>query len=160
MSLCGLPHPLKLVLVPQSSWDSRNIRDKYLSPLSLVRDGRGPVERMRDAQGKQSESCHVVSNDVAPPARLPYTSLCWFSLSSTEDNENEEEIVHMGNAIMSFYSALIDLLGRCAPEMHVSDKSSQQAILRGLNPEHRRLPECHFSFCLWHSLTCLSLWSF
>lgn len=26
----------------------------------------------------------------------------------------------MGNAIMSFYSALIDLLGRCAPEMHVS----------------------------------------
>ncbi|KAF7252059.1 Ryanodine receptor 3 [Varanus komodoensis] len=32
--------------------------------------------------------------------------------------EDEEEIVHMGNAIMSFYSALIDLLGRCAPEMH------------------------------------------
>jgi len=26
----------------------------------------------------------------------------------------------MGNSIMSFYSALIDLLGRCAPEMHVS----------------------------------------
>jgi hypothetical protein len=32
--------------------------------------------------------------------------------------------VHMGNAIMSFYSALIDLLGRCAPEMHVSDRAS------------------------------------
>lgn len=27
--------------------------------------------------------------------------------------------MHLGNAIMSFYSALIDLLGRCAPEMHV-----------------------------------------
>ena len=26
----------------------------------------------------------------------------------------------MGNAIMTFYAALIDLLGRCAPEMHVS----------------------------------------
>lgn len=38
---------------------------------------------------------------------------------SAEDDE-EEEVVHMGNAIMSFYSALIDLLGRCAPEMHVS----------------------------------------
>lgn len=37
---------------------------------------------------------------------------------SAEDDE-EEEVVHMGNAIMSFYSALIDLLGRCAPEMHV-----------------------------------------
>lgn len=44
--------------------------------------------------------------------------LCCFCLSSTEDDEDEEEIVHMGNAIMSFYSALIDLLGRCAPEMH------------------------------------------
>lgn len=34
--------------------------------------------------------------------------------------EEEGEVIHMGNAIMSFYSALIDLLGRCAPEMHVS----------------------------------------
>lgn len=33
--------------------------------------------------------------------------------------EDEGEVIHMGNAIMSFYSALIDLLGRCAPEMHV-----------------------------------------
>lgn len=29
--------------------------------------------------------------------------------------------MHLGNAIMSFYSALIDLLGRCAPEMHVRE---------------------------------------
>lgn len=35
------------------------------------------------------------------------------------DGDDEEEVVHMGNAIMSFYSALIDLLGRCAPELHV-----------------------------------------
>lgn len=27
--------------------------------------------------------------------------------------------MHLGHAIMSFYAALIDLLGRCAPEMHV-----------------------------------------
>lgn len=32
----------------------------------------------------------------------------------------EENRVHLGHAIMSFYAALIDLLGRCAPEMHVS----------------------------------------
>ena len=64
---------------------------------------------------------YCVSNMV-PPAWLPYSSLCCFCLSSTEDDEDEEEIVHMGNAIMSFYSALIDLLGRCAPEMHVSDE--------------------------------------
>lgn len=34
---------------------------------------------------------------------------------------NNDDRIHMGHAIMTFYSALIDLLGRCAPEMHVSD---------------------------------------
>ena len=34
--------------------------------------------------------------------------------------ENDDDLIHMGHAIMTFYSALIDLLGRCAPEMHVS----------------------------------------
>lgn len=41
------------------------------------------------------------------------------SFPRSADGDDEEEVVHMGNAIMSFYSALIDLLGRCAPEMHV-----------------------------------------
>lgn len=36
----------------------------------------------------------------------------------TEDND--DDLIHMGHAILTFYSALIDLLGRCAPEMHVS----------------------------------------
>uniref|UniRef100_A0A665VN75 Ryanodine receptor 3 n=1 Tax=Echeneis naucrates TaxID=173247 RepID=A0A665VN75_ECHNA len=49
------------------------------------------------------------------------------------------EVVHMGNAIMSFYSALIDLLGRCAPEMHIINKGKGEAlriraILRSLVP--------------------------
>uniref|UniRef100_A0A673MWT3 Ryanodine receptor 3 n=1 Tax=Sinocyclocheilus rhinocerous TaxID=307959 RepID=A0A673MWT3_9TELE len=58
--------------------------------------------------------------------------------SSTE-GEEEEEVVHMGNAILSFYSALIDLLGRCAPEMHLINKGKGEAlriraILRSLVP--------------------------
>ena len=36
---------------------------------------------------------------------------------SSEDEE--DDTIHMGNAVMTFYAALIDLLGRCAPEMHV-----------------------------------------
>lgn len=38
--------------------------------------------------------------------------------------EQEDDTIHVGNAIMTFYAALIDLLGRCAPEMHVSLVSS------------------------------------
>lgn len=45
--------------------------------------------------------------------------LFFIFLIRSADGDDEEEVVHMGNAIMSFYSALIDLLGRCAPEMHV-----------------------------------------
>lgn len=53
--------------------------------------------------------------------------------------EDEEEVAHMGNSIMSFYSALIDLLGRCAPEMHLINKGKGEAlriraILRSLVP--------------------------
>ncbi|GAB0190548.1 ryanodine receptor 3 [Grus japonensis] len=56
-----------------------------------------------------------------------------------DDDDTEEEIVHMGNAIMSFYSALIDLLGRCAPEMHLIQSGKGEAIrirsiLRSLVP--------------------------
>lgn len=48
-----------------------------------------------------------------------FIPLLTFPTVRSVDGDEEEEVVHMGNAIMSFYSALIDLLGRCAPEMHV-----------------------------------------
>lgn len=48
-------------------------------------------------------------------------SFCVYVNSSDLLGEEEDDTIHMGNAIMTFYSALIDLLGRCAPEMHVSD---------------------------------------
>lgn len=79
------------------------------------------------------ESVSISCLKHGPTCQAAYTSLCWFSLSSTEDHEDEEEVVHMGNAIMSFYSALIDLLGRCAPEMHVSDEFPESGF-EGLEP--------------------------
>ncbi|KAM9452628.1 LOW QUALITY PROTEIN: ryanodine receptor 1-like [Salvelinus alpinus] len=55
------------------------------------------------------------------------------------EEQQEENRVHLGNAIMSFYSALIDLLGRCAPEMHLIQAGKGEAlriraILRSLVP--------------------------
>lgn len=46
--------------------------------------------------------------------------------SSDMLDEEEDDVIHMGNAIMTFYAALIDLLGRCAPEMHVSNHTHTQ----------------------------------
>ncbi|XP_075890924.1 ryanodine receptor 2 isoform X2 [Nelusetta ayraudi] len=53
--------------------------------------------------------------------------------------EEEDDTIHMGNAIMTFYAALIDLLGRCAPEMHLiyagkGEAIRIRAILRSLIP--------------------------
>ncbi|KAM9224986.1 ryanodine receptor 1 isoform 1-T1 [Dugong dugon] len=51
----------------------------------------------------------------------------------------EENRVHLGHSVMSFYAALIDLLGRCAPEMHLIQAGKGEAlriraILRSLVP--------------------------
>ncbi|XP_071061794.1 ryanodine receptor 2 isoform X1 [Pseudochaenichthys georgianus] len=53
--------------------------------------------------------------------------------------DNNDDLIHMGHAIMTFYSALIDLLGRCAPEMHLIQGGKGEAIriraiLRSLIP--------------------------
>ncbi|XP_043918075.1 LOW QUALITY PROTEIN: ryanodine receptor 1-like [Protopterus annectens] len=55
------------------------------------------------------------------------------------EESHEENRVHLGNAIMAFYAALIDLLGRCAPEMHLIQAGKGEAlriraILRSLVP--------------------------
>lgn len=51
---------------------------------------------------------------------IPSLFLNFFEKLNRSEVEEEDDTVHMGNAIMTFYAALIDLLGRCAPEMHVS----------------------------------------
>ncbi|XP_043914983.1 ryanodine receptor 2 [Protopterus annectens] len=55
------------------------------------------------------------------------------------EEKTEDDTIHMGNAIMTFYAALIDLLGRCAPEMHLINAGKGEAIriraiLRSLIP--------------------------
>ncbi|XP_061561261.1 ryanodine receptor 2 isoform X2 [Phycodurus eques] len=53
--------------------------------------------------------------------------------------DEEDDTIHLGNAIMTFYAALIDLLGRCGPEMHLIHAGKGEAIriraiLRSLIP--------------------------
>ncbi|XP_058254474.1 ryanodine receptor 2 isoform X2 [Hemibagrus wyckioides] len=64
-----------------------------------------------------------------------------YQSSSTLDilDDEDDDVIHMGHAIMTFYSALIDLLGRCAPEMHLIEAGKGEAvrirdILRSLIP--------------------------
>ncbi|KAM9808663.1 ryanodine receptor 2 isoform 4-T4 [Syngnathus typhle] len=62
-----------------------------------------------------------------------------FNVTIDTVQDGEEDPIHMGHAIMTFYSALIDLLGRCAPEMQLIQRGQLEAvriraILRSLIP--------------------------
>uniref|UniRef100_A0AAX7TRD1 Ryanodine receptor 3 n=1 Tax=Astatotilapia calliptera TaxID=8154 RepID=A0AAX7TRD1_ASTCA len=89
----------------------------------------GPALRGEGGQGLLAamEEAIKISEDPA------------LDLTVKRKREEEGEVIHMGNAIMSFYSALIDLLGRCAPEMHLINAGKGEAlriraILRSLVP--------------------------
>ncbi|XP_030634419.1 ryanodine receptor 3 [Chanos chanos] len=98
----------------------------------------GPALRGEGGNGLLAAVKEAIKISENPALDLPSAAQGISSDASTEDEE-EEEVVHMGNAIMSFYSALIDLLGRCAPEMHLINKGKGEAlriraILRSLVP--------------------------
>ncbi|XP_077408297.1 ryanodine receptor 3 isoform X2 [Vanacampus margaritifer] len=95
----------------------------------------GPALRGEGGQGLLAAMKEAIKISEDPALDLPKPS----AAITTGSGEEEEEIIHMGNAIMSFYSALIDLLGRCAPEMHLINAGKGEAlriraILRSLVP--------------------------
>nr|XP_055028682.1 ryanodine receptor 3 isoform X6 [Misgurnus anguillicaudatus] len=87
----------------------------------------GPALRGEGGNGLLAAMKEAIKISEKPALDLPCTGPGHTSDTSTE-GEEEEEVVHMGNAIMSFYSALIDLLGRCAPEMHLINKGKGEAL--------------------------------
>uniref|UniRef100_A0A7N6BB89 Ryanodine receptor 3 n=1 Tax=Anabas testudineus TaxID=64144 RepID=A0A7N6BB89_ANATE len=95
----------------------------------------GPALRGEGGQGLLAAMKEAIKISEDPALDLPKVS----AGVSTGSGDEEGEIIHMGNAIMSFYSALIDLLGRCAPEMHLINAGKGEAlriraILRSLVP--------------------------
>ncbi|XP_071354116.1 ryanodine receptor 3-like isoform X1 [Trachinotus anak] len=98
----------------------------------------GPALRGEGGNGLLAAMKEAIKISETPALDLP-GSVQGVCSDMSADGDDEEEVVHMGNAIMSFYSALIDLLGRCAPEMHIINKGKGEAlriraILRSLVP--------------------------
>ncbi|KYO28314.1 ryanodine receptor 3 isoform E [Alligator mississippiensis] len=96
----------------------------------------GPDLRGEGGNGLLAAMQEAINISENPARDLPSQG---YKREGAAEDEEEEEIVHMGNAIMSFYSALIDLLGRCAPEMHLIQSGKGEAIrirsiLRSLVP--------------------------
>ncbi|MFT7807285.1 ryanodine receptor 2 isoform X1 [Arapaima gigas] len=98
----------------------------------------GPALRGEGGNGLLAamEEAIKISEDPSRDGPSP-TSESSRTLDVLEDEE--DDTIHMGNAIMTFYAALIDLLGRCAPEMHLIHAGKGEAIriraiLRSLIP--------------------------
>nr|XP_033467469.1 ryanodine receptor 2-like isoform X2 [Epinephelus lanceolatus] len=99
----------------------------------------GPALRGEGGDGLLAamEEAIKISQDLTRDGPSP-TSESSKTLSDMLEEE-EDDTIHMGNAIMTFYAALIDLLGRCAPEMHLIHAGKGEAIriraiLRSLIP--------------------------
>ncbi|XP_010217958.1 PREDICTED: ryanodine receptor 2, partial [Tinamus guttatus] len=97
----------------------------------------GPALRGEGGNGLLAamEEAIKISEDPTRDGRSPSNG----SSKTLEMEEQEDDTIHMGNAIMTFYAALIDLLGRCAPEMHLLHAGKGEAIrirsiLRSLIP--------------------------
>ncbi|XP_062407606.1 ryanodine receptor 3 [Sardina pilchardus] len=86
----------------------------------------GPALRGEGGQGLLAAMQEAITISEDPALDLP--TVPEGGLPEAVEGEEEEEVTHIGNAIMSFYSALIDLLGRCAPEMHLISKGKGEAL--------------------------------
>ncbi|KAI9543854.1 Ryanodine receptor 3 [Dissostichus eleginoides] len=84
----------------------------------------GPALRGEGGQGLLAAMQEAIMISDNPALDLPKSA----TVVNNGSGEEEGEIIHMGNAIMSFYSALIDLLGRCAPEMHLINAGKGEAL--------------------------------
>ncbi|XP_072311661.1 ryanodine receptor 2 [Eucyclogobius newberryi] len=103
-------------------------RPECFGPALRGEGGDGLLSAMEEAIKTSQDPCR---DGPSPTSELNRT------LDMMEDEE--DDTIHMGNAIMTFYSALIDLLGRCAPEMHLIHAGKGEAIriraiLRSLIP--------------------------
>ncbi|NXO15799.1 RYR2 protein, partial [Oriolus oriolus] len=97
----------------------------------------GPALRGEGGNGLLAAMEEAIQISEDPTRDGP--SLSNGSSKTLEIEEQEDDTIHMGNAIMTFYAALIDLLGRCAPEMHLIHAGKGEAIrirsiLRSLIP--------------------------
>nr|XP_014340342.1 PREDICTED: ryanodine receptor 2 [Latimeria chalumnae] len=102
-------------------------RPECFGPALRGEGGNGLLAAMQEAIN--------IAEDPAKDGPSPTSG----SSRTLDLEEEEDDTIHMGNAIMTFYAALIDLLGRCAPEMHLIHAGKGEAIriraiLRSLIP--------------------------
>ena len=95
-------------------------RPECLGP-ALRGEGPGLFAAIKDAIS-MADSIHSEQQDKKRAFQME---------SGTDENQEEEEDedrINMGSAILSFYCALVDLLGRCAPDLLTIGQGKHESI--------------------------------
>ncbi|CAB1444212.1 unnamed protein product, partial [Pleuronectes platessa] len=116
-------------------------RPECFGPALRGDGGNGLLAAMEEAIRISEDPVYGWTLHCIPVQQNTVAFLTTVVVSRNRDvvQDPDDDLVHMGHAIMSFYSALIDLLGRCAPEMHLIQGGKGEAIriraiLRSLIP--------------------------
>lgn len=123
-------------------------RPECLGP-ALRGEGEGLLQAMKDAIAMSQWIQERAANETtSTPPTTPQSPLpsdrastlgaLLVTLTSYPD-EQDEDYIDLGAAVLNFYSALVDLLGRCAPEASAIAEAKNEcirarAILRSLVP--------------------------
>ena len=91
-------------------------KPECLGPALRGEGGQGLLAAMREAMEISKDPSRDTANNDAKR-----------KIYQDEENDEEEEI-HLGYCILSFYSSLIDLLGRCAPEQTLILQNKSEAL--------------------------------
>ncbi|XP_064623398.1 ryanodine receptor-like isoform X6 [Lineus longissimus] len=103
--------------------------------LKAIKDGIKMSEQIAAAKGSASVSFLAAVNDVDDSGGQ-YLNQRKYDFS-TLPPQDDEDYIDIGDSILGFYTVLVDLLGRCAPESEAiksgrSDALRARAILRSL----------------------------
>ncbi|XP_056888735.1 ryanodine receptor 2 isoform X2 [Takifugu flavidus] len=106
-------------------------RPECFGPALRGEGGDGLLAAMKEAI--------KISQDLSKDRPIPKSGIKKTLQNSLKEEEKKDDVIHIGNSIMTFYAALIDLLGRCAPEKHLIHAGKGEAIrikaiLRSLVP--------------------------
>lgn len=92
-------------------------RPECLGP-ALRGEGPGLFAAIKDAIG-MADSIHVKWQEEKRRAQLE---------NAADEDEDDEDQINMGSAILNFYCALVDLLGRCAPDLQTIGQGKHESI--------------------------------
>lgn len=101
-------------------------RPECLGP-ALRGEGPGLFAAIKDAI-VMADSIHTEQQNARRQMQLENGGVGVDESGQDDGDEGDEDLINMGSAILNFYCALVDLLGRCAPDLVTIGQGKHESI--------------------------------